>query len=102
LAQQGANVVIDYVMNPDATQELEQEVMALGDQAIGVDADVSKVDDLQKLIDMAVQSFGRMDIMVNNAGIETRTSVLETSEAQYDKVMAVNLKSAFFGTQVAA
>ena len=40
--------------------------------------------------------------MVNNAGIETRTSVLETTEAQYDKVMAVNLKSAFFGTQIAA
>jgi len=102
LAEQGANIAIDYVMNPEATQELEQEVMALGDQAIGVDADVSQVDQLQSLIDMAVQKFGRVDIMVNNAGIETRTSVLETNEAQYDRVMAINLKSAFFGTQLAA
>ncbi len=102
LAQQGANVVIDYVANPQATEALEQQVAALGDQAIGVEADVSRVSDLQKMVDSAVRTFGRLDIMVNNAGIETRTSVLDTTEEQYDKVMAVNLKSAFFGTQLAA
>jgi len=102
LARQGANIVIDYVANPQATEDLEQQVMALGDQAIGVDADVSKVADLQMLIDAALKSFGHLDIMVNNAGIETRTSILDTTEAQYEKVLAVNLKSAFFGTQFAA
>ena len=102
LARQGANVVIDYVCDPEATEDLEKQIVALGDQAIGVEADVSKVGDLQKLMDAAVGQFGRIDVMVNNAGIETRTSVLETSEAQYDKVLAVNLKSAFFGTQLAA
>ncbi len=49
LAEQGANIVIDYVANPEATEELEQQVVELGDKAIGVDADVSKVDDLQRL-----------------------------------------------------
>ena len=49
---------------------------------------MSKLADLQKLIDAAVSRFGRVDIMVNNAGIETRTSVLDTTEAQYDKVLA--------------
>jgi glucose 1-dehydrogenase len=102
LAEHGANIVIDYVSNPDATEALEQQVIALGDQAIGVDADVSKIEDLQRLVDAAVSAFGRVDIMVNNAGVETRTSVLETTEAQYDKVMDINLKSAFFGTQIAA
>jgi glucose 1-dehydrogenase len=102
LARQGANVVIDYISHPDATEALEKQVVALGDKAIGVDADVSKVADLEKLVSTAVAQFGRVDIMVNNAGIETRTSVLDTSEAQYEKVLAVNLKSAFFGTQVAA
>jgi glucose 1-dehydrogenase len=63
---------------------------------------VSKRADLQKLIDAAVSRFGRVDIMVNNAGIETRTSVLDTTEAQYEAVMSVNLKSAFFATQIAA
>ena len=74
----------------------------LGETAVGVEADVSKVDDLQRMIDTAVSNFGRLDIMVNNAGIETRTSVLDTTEGQFEKVMAVNLKSAFFGTQLAA
>lgn len=102
LAKNGANVVIDYVANPAATEELEKQVVALGEQVIGVDADVSKVEDLQKLIDAAVSKFGRIDIMVNNAGVETRTSVLDTTEDQYDKVLNINLKSAFFGTQIAA
>jgi glucose 1-dehydrogenase len=102
LAEQGANVAVDYVSHPDATEELERRIAALGDQAIGIDADVSKIADLQRLIDATVKAFGRLDIMVNNAGIETRTSLLETTEAQYEAVLTVNLKSAFFGTQLAA
>jgi glucose 1-dehydrogenase len=102
LARQHANVVIDYVCHPSATEALEQQVAKLGDQSIGVEADVSKLADLQMLIDQAVSKFGRVDIMVNNAGVETRTSVLDTSEDQYERVMAINLKSAFFGTQIAA
>ncbi len=102
LARQGANVVIDYVVHPEATEATEQQVLALGDQAIGVQADVSQVADLQRLVATAVKRFRRVDVMVNNAGVETRTSVLDTSEAAYDKVLAINLKSAFFGTQFAA
>jgi glucose 1-dehydrogenase len=102
LAEAGANIVIDYVANEEATEELEKKVAALGDKSIGVEADVSKVEDLERLIGAAVDAFGRLDIMVNNAGIETRSSVLDTTEGQFDKVMAVNLKSAFFGTQLAA
>jgi glucose 1-dehydrogenase len=102
LAKQGANIVIDYVVNPAAAEALEKQVVALGDKAVGVQADVSKVEDLRRLVDTAVKTFGRVDIMVNNAGVETRTSVLDTTEAQYEKVLAINLKSAFFGTQLAA
>jgi glucose 1-dehydrogenase len=102
LARQGANIVIDYVAHPEATEALEKQVHDLGDRVIGVLADVSKVDQLQNLVDAAVKEFGRVDIMVNNAGVETRTSVLDTTEQQYEKVLAINLKSAFFGTQLAA
>lgn len=102
LARQGANIVIDYVVHPEATEDEEKQIIAMGDKAIGVQADVSKVSDLQKLIDESVKAFGRVDIMVNNAGVETRTSILDTTEAQYDRVMDINLKSAFFGTQFAA
>lgn len=102
LARQGANLVIDYVAHPEATEALEKQILALGDRVIGVKADVSQVAELQNLFAAAVKEFGRVDIMVNNAGVETRTSVLDTTEAQYEKVLAINLKSAFFGTQLAA
>lgn len=102
LAGQGAHLVIDYIADQQATEDLERQIAALGDEAIGIEADVSRIDDLQRLVDAAVKTFGRLDVMVNNAGIETRTSVLDTTEAQFEKVMNINLKSAFFGTQLAA
>jgi glucose 1-dehydrogenase len=102
LARLGANVVIDYVCHPEATEALEQQIAKLGDQSIGVEADASRLADLQMLIAKAVSAFGRLDIMVNNAGVETRSSILNTTEDQYDRVMSINLKSAFFGTQIAA
>src|SRR4029434_9586171 len=102
LARQGASIVIDYVAHPEATEALERQIAKLGTQCTGVEADVSKLGDLEKLVGAAVGTFGRLDIMVNNAGIETRTSVLDNSESQYDRVLAINLKSAFFGTQIAA
>jgi glucose 1-dehydrogenase len=102
LTAQNAEIVIDYLFDPDATEALETQIVGLGAKAIGVEADVSKVADLQRLVDTAVKEFGRLDIMVNNAGVETRTSVLDTTEEQYEKVLEINLKSAFFGTQIAA
>jgi glucose 1-dehydrogenase len=102
LANEGASIVIDYVADEEAETQLETQLRALGDKVVGVKADVSKVDDLRRLVSTAVDSFGRVDIMVNNAGVETRTSVLDTTEDEYDKVMDINLKSAFFGTQIVA
>lgn len=102
LAKAGANVVIDYVSHPEAAEKLNQTIVALGDKALAVDADISTFAGLQLLINQTISTFGRLDIMVNNAGIETRTSILDTTEAQYQTVMNVNLFSAFFGTQLAA
>ena len=101
-AAEGANVVIDYVAHPEETSSLIARIEAAGGRAVGLDADISTVAGLQALVKKAVDTFGGLDVLINNAGIETRTSVLETSEEQYQKVLDINLKSAFFGTQLAA
>lgn len=101
-AAEGANVVIDYVAHPDETKELVDRIEAAGGHAVGVQADVSKAADLERMVQAAVDAYGRLDVLISNAGIETRTSLLDTTEADFEKVMAVNLKSAFFGAQFAA
>ena len=101
-AAEGANVVVDYRMHPDYAAEVVAAAGRAGGRAVGVEADVSRTEDLHRIIQTAVENFGRLDVLVSNAGIETRTSLLETSEADFDKVLAVNLKSAFFGAQFAA
>jgi glucose 1-dehydrogenase len=101
-AAEGANVVIDYVAHPEETTSLIAKVEAAGGHAVGVQADVSRAADLHRMIETAVSAYGRLDVLINNAGIETRTSLLDTTEADFEKVMAINMKSAFFGTQAAA
>ena len=102
LAAEGANVVIDYVAHPEETISLIARINAAGGHAIGVEADVSRTADFGTLLTTAIDTFGHLDVLINNAGIETRTSILDTTEEQYDRVMRINLKSAFFGTQLAA
>jgi glucose 1-dehydrogenase len=101
-AAEGAGVVVDYVTHPEAATSLVAEYEAAGGRAVAVQADVSRPADVQRMVQTAVESFGRLDVLVNNAGIETRTSILDTTEADYQRVLDVNLKSAFFGTQYAA
>ncbi|MGI8680318.1 MAG: SDR family NAD(P)-dependent oxidoreductase [Jatrophihabitans sp.] len=101
-AAEGANVVIDYVAHPEETVSLIARVEAAGGHAVGVQADVSQAAGLHAMVQTAVNAYGRLDVLINNAGIETRTSLLDTTEADFDKLMAINLKSVFFGTQAAA
>ncbi len=101
-AAEGANVVVDYRMHPEYTAEVIAAAGRAGGRAVGVEADVSRTEDLHRIIQTAVENFGRLDVLISNAGTETRTSLVETSEADFDKVLAVNLKSAFFGAQFAA
>jgi len=102
LARQGASVTINYHKNEEAANTTKQAIEAAGGRAQIIQADVSSVADIQKLVDGTVAAFGRLDILVNNAGMETRTSTLDTTEHQFDLVIAIDLKSAFFGVQLAA
>jgi glucose 1-dehydrogenase len=98
-AQEGADAVIDYRDHIDAANQTKAKIEAAGGKAIMVRADVSKLADSQNLIDQAWQQLGRCDILVNNAGIEKNAAFWDVTEADYDAVLSVNLKGAFFLTQ---
>ncbi len=102
VADAGAAVTINFHRNQAAAEETLRQITQNGGKAQIVQGDVSKVADIQALIDKTVQSYGRLDVLINNAGMETRTSLLDTTEHQFDLVIGVDLKSAFFGTQCAA
>jgi glucose 1-dehydrogenase len=99
LAGEGAAVVVNFAGRPEGADASKATIEAAGGKAIVVRADVSKIADTQNLIDQAWQQLGGCDILVNNAGIEKRSNFWETLEADYDAVMAVNLKGPFFLTQ---
>lgn len=96
LASEGASVVIDYVGHADGANETKAKAEAVGGKAITIQADVSKMADIQNLIDQTYQQLGRCDILVNNAGIEKEANFWEITEQDYDAVLNVNLKGAFF------
>src|SRR5262245_29029835 len=102
LGAQGASVTVNYHKDEASAKATVDAIVAAGGKAQAVQGDVSSVADLQNLVDSAVKAYGRLDVMVNNAGMETRTSTLDTTERQFDMVIGVDLKSAFFGVQLAA
>jgi glucose 1-dehydrogenase len=98
-ASEGASVVVDYRNHIDQAQDTKSKAEAAGGKAILVQADVSKIADTQNLVDQAYTQLGRCDILVNNAGIEKEAAFWDVTEADYDAVLDVNLKGAFFLTQ---
>ena len=98
-AQEGASVVVDYRSHPEGANDTKAQIEAAGAKAIVVQADVSKLSDTQNLVDQAWSQLGACDILVNNAGVEKNAAFLDITEANYDVVLDVNLKGAFFLTQ---
>jgi len=104
LAERGWAVVINYRGDAEAAQKTAQAVEAAGGRALLVQADVGQTADRERLLADALATFGRIDLLVNNAGIgpRQRMDLLEVAETSYDEVMAVNLEGPFFLTQAAA
>src|SRR5579863_1450621 len=93
-ASEGAGVVI-VDMNQEAGQEVAREISSAGGRAIFEQADVTSPVDCRRVVERTVREFGNIHILFNNAGIIRRASVIEITEAQWDEVMAVNVKSIF-------
>lgn len=100
-AKEGCKVVVSNYKKDNEGEEAVNEIKKLGSDAIFVKADVSKGNDMNGLVKKAVEKFGKLDIMVNNAGILVSGSVKELTEKDWDRQMSVNLKGAFFGTKYA-
>ncbi|WP_257657030.1 3-oxoacyl-[acyl-carrier-protein] reductase [Parapedobacter lycopersici] len=101
-AEQGANVAFTYLSSVEKGQALEQELQAYGTKIKGFRSDASKFDEAEKLIDSIVSEFGTLDIVVNNAGITKDGLLLRMTEAQWDDVININLKSVFNVTKAAS
>lgn len=101
-ARRGATVIMDYASHPEANDSLVEEARKHGGTVVPVEADITTPAGLERLRDSALHHAGRLDVWINNAGIETRHSLLETGEGDFDAVIGVDLKATYFGTQVAA
>jgi 3-oxoacyl-[acyl-carrier protein] reductase len=95
LAANGARVVVNYRGNEAAANEVVEQVRAGGGEAVAVRADVSQVDEAQALINAAKTAFGRVDVLVNNAGTTRDTLIMRMSEQDWDVVIDTNLKGTF-------
>lgn len=92
---QGATVAFTYISSEEKAKELEKSLTAGGGQARGFKSDASKMEDAENLIKEVLETYGGIDIVVNNAGITDDTLLMRMSEDQWDRVMNVNLKSCF-------
>jgi len=98
-AQEGADVVINYNSDPKGAEEAVAEAKAAGQRAVAIQANLGAVADVSRLVSDAVAAMGRLDVLVNNAGIEKHAAFWDVTEEDFDKVIDVNLKGVFFATQ---
>src|SRR5437763_16209101 len=101
-AQEGATVVVNYAHAQDKAEEVRQIIEKNNGKAIVIQADVSQYQQCMGLIQQTVEHFDRLDIMVNNAGMEIHSPFVDVTEEMWDKVVSIDLKGAFFCAQAAA
>lgn len=102
-AARGAHVVVNYSSDADNAARTVAEIRAFGVRAIAVKADMSRVDQIEQLFQVAAEQFGAIDIVVANAGLEiVQQPLLEATEAEFDRLFAINTKGTFFTLQKAA
>ena len=102
LAQDGATVVVNYHAHAEKAREVAAAIQAKGGVAAVIQADMSRVADAQRLVQETVQQFHRLDILVNNAGRFIPKKLVETTETEFDAIIALNAKGPYFAMQAAA
>jgi NAD(P)-dependent dehydrogenase (short-subunit alcohol dehydrogenase family) len=102
LARQGCRVAINYVGTPEHAEDAVRELTASGVEALAVNGDVRRAADVTAMVDATVRRFGRLDVLVNNAAVQTEGSFVDVTEDEWDLVIDTNLKGCFLCTQAAA
>ncbi|MGB5063175.1 MAG: SDR family oxidoreductase [Candidatus Competibacter sp.] len=102
IAQAGASVVINYTSNRSTADHVVSEIKSLGGNAIPVRADVSNSVEVKALFDAAITHFGKVDILINNAGIAIFKAIQDTSDEEIDRIFAINVKGTFYCLREAA
>lgn len=102
LAEKGMDIAVNYAGSAAAAEETAAACRALGVRAVTLQADVRRPENCQKLVEDTVAALGRIDVLVNNAGITADALMLRMTEADFDNVIATNLKGAFFCTKAAS
>jgi glucose 1-dehydrogenase len=100
--KEGANVAIDYVGKSDPANELVAALTMIGGHAIAVAADVSDAQQVAMLFDETIKTFGGLDVLVNNAGIEKKMPFVDTPDEEWEKIIAINLTGPFLCSRRAA
>ena len=101
-AQNGANVIINYSSSQSQAENLKEEIEKIGTKAMIIKCDVSNSDEVNQMFSQIEKEFGRLDVLVNNAGITKDGLILRMNEEDFDKVIAINLKGAFLCAKAAA
>ena len=100
--REGADVGINYLDDPRAAEQVADGVRAHGRRALLVQGDVSKVEEARAMVETVVREMGGIDILINNAGMYPRVSMLDMRESDWDYVLDINLRGSFFCAQAAA
>lgn len=93
LARAGADIIINYVQDDAAAAWTADQIAQMGRKVVTVKADVGDLGDLQRLLDRAHEAFGRVDILVSNAGIGQRQQIVDTPDDEWERVMNVNARA---------
>ncbi|EOS54198.1 SDR family oxidoreductase [Paenibacillus barengoltzii] len=101
LARRGAKVVVNYASSPEKAEAVVKGIQAEGGEAVAIQADVSKLAELEKLFQKTKESFGRLDILINNAGVMVTKPLKDITEEDFDRQFAINVKGTFFAIQKA-
>lgn len=101
LAQHGAAIVVNYASSRAGADAVVEAITSAGGKAIAVKADVSKAEEAQRLIEAAVNQFGRLDVLVNNSGIYEFATIEDVTEEHYRRLFDVNVLGVLLTTQAA-